>query len=129
VVDLLLSERRPAATAAPAPDAGRGWRTHWPLAALLVAGLVLRALAMVAIAPGIWFSDSNGYVSAAATGSLQTSRVDGYALVVAPFWRLGSAAALIGVQHLIGLAIVAALYALLVRRGGSRWVQRPATLA
>ena len=98
----------------------RRLRRHWPLAALLVAGAALRALALVAIYPGSWFSDSNEYVRTAATGTLSLIRVVGYSLVVAPFWRLGSAAALIVVQHLLGLAMVVALYALLLRRGVPR---------
>jgi hypothetical protein len=97
-------------------------RPHWPLAVLLLAGAALRATALVAIYPGTWFSDSNGYISSAATGRLSTTRVDGYALLVAPFHALGSAGALIVLQHVLGLAIVVALYALLVRRGVPRLV-------
>ncbi len=87
---------------------------------LLVVAAALRVTALVAVYPGIWFSDSNGYIATAATGTLSTTRVAGYALEVAPFWHLGSAAALIAFQHLLGLAIAAALYALLVRRGVPR---------
>lgn len=90
--------------------------------ALLVAGVALRVLACVAIWPGTFFSDSNGYVKAAATGKLSVIRVDGYALVVAPFWHLGSAGGLIVLQHAIGVGIAVTLYALLVRRGVSRWL-------
>jgi hypothetical protein len=97
-------------------------RRHWGLVALLGAGAALRALAMGAIYPGIWFPDANDYVHEAATGRLSVVRVGGYALVVAPFWRLGSAAALIVVQHCLGLAIVVLLYALLVRRGAPHWL-------
>jgi hypothetical protein len=97
-------------------------RRRAPLGALLTVGAILRLLALVAVYPGIWFSDSNNYVRAAATGTLSVQRVSGYALFVAPFWRLGSVAALIVAQHLLGLGIVAVLYALLVRRGVSPWL-------
>jgi hypothetical protein len=97
-------------------------RPHAPLVALLLAGLALRVLAFVAIYPGIFFPDTNDYVKEAVTGILSLRRVGGYALVVAPFWRLGSAAALIALQHAFGLAIVVLVYALLVRRGAARWV-------
>ena len=81
-------------------------------------------LAETAIYPGIWFSDRNGYVKAAATGILTPTRVSGYALLVSPFWHAGSAAALIALQHAIGIALVIALYALLVRRGArAGWPQ------
>src|SRR4051794_8059584 len=74
----------------------RAWlRRHGALAALLGAGAALRILAIVAIYPGSWFSDSNGYVTAAATGTLSVVRVVRYSLFVAPFWQLGSAGALI----------------------------------
>jgi hypothetical protein len=96
------------------------FRRHWPLLVLLAAGLALRVLALVAIYPGIWFTDSNGFLRAAATGTLETIRVSGYALFVAPFLHWGSAGGLIIAQHLIGLAIVVLLYALLRRRGVPR---------
>jgi hypothetical protein len=93
---------------------------HRGLALLLVIAAALRVAALVAVYPGIWFSDSNGYIATAATGRLSTTRVAGYALEVAPFWHAGSAAALIVFQHLLGLGIVVALYALLLRRGVPR---------
>jgi hypothetical protein len=97
-------------------------RRHAGLAALLAVGAILRLLAVVAVYPGIWFSDTNNYVKTAATGTLSVERVSGYALFVAPFWRLGSVAALIVAQHLVGLGIVVLLYALLVRRGVPTWL-------
>jgi hypothetical protein len=95
---------------------------HWGLAVLLLLAAGLRVAALVAIYPGIWFSDGNSYVLTAATGTLSTIRVSGYSLVVAPFWHAGSAAALIELQHLLGLGIVVVLYALLLRRGVPRWL-------
>jgi hypothetical protein len=108
----------------PVPEQRRepAWRRHLPLVVLLLAGAALRVGAIVAISPGIWFSDSNGYVRGAATGTLNPTRVDGYALFVAPFWHAGSALALIVAQHLLGLGIAAGLYALLVRRGVKPWL-------
>ena len=93
-----------------------------PLLLLLAVAAALRALAAFAIFAGIWFSDSNSYIRAAATGDLPAARVAGYGLFVAPFWHLGSAFALIAVQHLIGLGLVVLLYALLLRRGVNRWL-------
>jgi hypothetical protein len=117
-------------TPAPALAAGRGadaalvtvraLRRHWPLLILLAAGAALRFEALRAVYPGIWFPDGNDYVTEAATGVLSVVRVGGYALVVAPFWHLGSAAALIVLQHVIGLGIGVVLYALLLHRGVAR---------
>jgi hypothetical protein len=95
---------------------------HRGFAVLLAGSAVLRVLACVAVWPGIWFSDSNVYVTAAATGTLSAIRPVGYSLLVAPFYALGSAAALIVFQHLLGLAIAVGVYALLVRRGAPRWL-------
>ena len=97
------------------------WR-HRALVALLTGGVAIRLAALVAIYPGTWFTDSNGYVETAATGRLLLARVSGYSLFVAPFWHAGSAAALIVAQHLLALAMVGLLYALLVRRGVPRWL-------
>jgi hypothetical protein len=97
------------------------WR-HRALVALLTGGIVIRAVALVAIYPGIWFTDSNGYVGVAATGTLMLQRVSAYSLLVWPFYRAGSAGALIVTQHLLALGMVALVYALLVRRGVPRWL-------
>jgi Dolichyl-phosphate-mannose-protein mannosyltransferase len=95
---------------------------HWAVAAVLAGALGLRLLAFVAIYPGIWFSDTNNYVTVAATGRLSEVRVGGYALLVAPFWHLGSAAVLVGLQHLLGLGIAVVLYAVLRRHGAPGWL-------
>ena len=89
---------------------------------LLAGAVAIRLAAEVAIYPGIWFSDSNPYIRTAATGILNPARTSGYSLVVAPFRALGSAGALIVFQHLLGVAFVVALYALLRRRGVGRLV-------
>ena len=81
------------------------WR-HRALVALLAGGLAVRAVALAAIYPGLWFTDSNGYVTVAATGNLMLQRVSGYGLFVWPFYRLGSAGALVIAQHLLALAAV-----------------------
>jgi hypothetical protein len=119
------TRRRPETARVDAPRPGRVAgvlvRERW-LLLVLAAGAAMRVLAGLAIWPGIWFSDSNSYIESAATGRLSLTRVDGYALVVSPFWHLGSAGALVAVQHVLGLGIVALLYVLLVRRGVSRGV-------
>jgi hypothetical protein len=126
VAETVVNERRTGATSRRAASVSGGARSllrrHWPVLLPVAAAVVLRVLAEIAIYPGIWFSDSNGYVKAAATGILTPTRVSGYALLVSPFWHAGSAAALIALQHAIGIALVVALYALLVRRGAPRWL-------
>ncbi len=122
MTQLLADERRTPVGGGALPRRGPGAlvRRHAALLALVAAALGLRALAVVAIYPGIWFSDSNTYIDTAATGVLSVDRVMGYSLVVAPFWQAASAGALIVAQHALGVLLVAGLYALLVRRGVAR---------
>src|SRR5919199_2184953 len=95
-------------------------RRHAALVALLSVAAALRIVALVAIYPGIWFPDTNDYVKTATTGTVSIVRVSGYSLVVAPFVRVGGAAALIVLQHLLGLALIVLVYAFLLRRGVPR---------
>jgi hypothetical protein len=118
---------------APAAQAGRlaprAWRRrgeqatavarrHWLACLLLGAGLVLRLLAQVAYQPALIYIDTAKYLYGAYPGSDPL----GYKLplkVLALFGGLGTVAA---VQHLLGLAMAAGLYALLLRRGINRWL-------
>jgi hypothetical protein len=97
-------------------------RRHLAFVILLAVAIVLRAIAFVAIYPGIWFSDANSYMTTATTGTLSPIRVQGYALFLAPFLHVGGAPLLISLQHLLGLGTVVLLYALLIRRGVHRLV-------
>ena len=125
VTGVEATERRLRGLPRPALDGRAGaallWR-HRALVALLAGGLAVRVVALVAVYPGFWFTDSNGYVETAATGQLLLQRVSGYSLFVWPFYRAGSAAALIVAQHLLALGMAGLLYALLVRRGVPRWL-------
>ena len=121
----------PASPAAPWRTGARGAALlggHKPLVALVLAGAALRAVALVAVYPGIWVADSNVYVASAASHTLAVVRVVGYSLVVLPFWALGSAAALIVVQHLLGVALGVLVYALLLRRGVPKLLATLATV-
>jgi hypothetical protein len=120
VIDVEATERRTGRTPAKASRTASVLgvlRRHRALVIVIAAALLLRIAAMVAIYPGIWFSDSNSYVTAAATGTLSTTRVSGYSLFLWPFYEIGSAGALIAVQHLVGLGIAVLLYALMRHRG------------
>jgi hypothetical protein len=125
-----LTQRRPAfAPAAVSRERLLGLaRDHVALVVLLTIAAGLRVVALVAIYPGIWFSDTNSYIVMAETGVPSMVRVGGYALVVAPFLQVGSAGALIVAQHLLGLAIAVLLYALLLRRGVSKTLSIVAVL-
>ena len=67
------------APSAPVPEQRPepGWRRHLPLIVLLLAGAALRVIAIVAISPGIWFSDSNGYIRGARSAVIASAAAGG----------------------------------------------------
>jgi hypothetical protein len=100
-------------------------RRHWLLGLLLAAGLVLRVVAQLGYEPALLFIDSKKYVFGTQFSSSQWGSYDpiGYTLLVLrPVLMFGSLALAALVQHLLGLAMAVALYALLLRRGVTRWL-------
>jgi hypothetical protein len=100
-------------------------RRHWVLALLIAAGLVLRVITQFAYEPALLFIDSKKYLfgtdfSASSWGSFDPI---GYTLLmlkpVLVFGDLGLVALL---QHVLGLGMAVALYALMLRRGVTRWL-------
>lgn len=93
---------------------------HWGIAVLLACGLVLRAATMVAYWPALVYIDTPRYLGNFAFG------IDplGYEyLFVKPVLLLQTGLAGVAIaQHLLGLAIGAALYALAFRHGAPRWL-------
>jgi hypothetical protein len=100
-------------------------RRHWLLGLLLVAGLALRVVAQIGYEPALLFIDSKKYIFGTQFGATQWGSYDpiGYTLLVLhPVLKVGSLALAALVQHLLGLAMAAALYALMLRRGVARWL-------
>lgn len=98
-------------------------RRHWPIAALVGAGAVIRILVMIAYAPAFWFrTDSGDYLDLSTGPYPHQYRPLGYPLLLAALRPTGSLATVAAVQHLAGLALAVGIYALLVRRGVSRGV-------
>ncbi len=91
-------------------------------ATLFAAGLALRVLTAVGFPPSIWYAgDSISYVTSALNLSPGISRVSGYSVLLILLRPLHSFAVVTSVQHLMGLAMGAMIYALLARRGLPRW--------
>ena len=88
---------------------------------VLTAGLVLRVLAETAYRPALLYIDSVKYLE----GSVATAP-QGYQALLRLLDPVGGLALVAAVQHVFGLAMAVALYAVLLRRGAPRWV---ATLA
>jgi hypothetical protein len=93
-------------------------RRHWLLALLLTAGLVLRILAQIAYRPALFYIDSIKYLYGAYAGN----DPPGYQLILKPFLTVANLDVLAAAQHLLGLGMAVALYALLLRRGAPRWL-------
>ncbi len=100
-------------------------RRHWLLALLIAGGLVLRVVTQFAYEPALLFIDSKKYLfgtdfNLGAWGSFDPI---GYTLLmlkpVLMFGNLGFVALL---QHVLGLGMAVALYALMLRRGVVRWL-------
>jgi hypothetical protein len=100
-------------------------RRHRALALLIAAGLVLRVVTQFAYEPALLFIDSKKYLlgtefKLGAWGSFDPI---GYTLLmlkpVLMFGNLGLVALL---QHVLGLGMAVALYALMLRRGVTRWL-------
>ena len=93
-------------------------RRHWLVSVLLVAGLVLRLLAQIAYRPALLYIDSVKYLYNAWPG---TDPV-GYKVPLKAILLFGNLETVAAVQHLLGLAMAVALYAVLLRRGAARWL-------
>jgi hypothetical protein len=100
-------------------------RRHWVLALLIAAGLLLRVVTQFAYEPALLFIDSKKYLFGADTNLGTWGAFDplGYTLLmlkpVLLFGNLGLVALL---QHVLGLGMAVALYALMLRRGVTRWL-------
>jgi hypothetical protein len=93
-------------------------RRHWLISLLLLAGLVLRVLAQLAYRPALLYIDSVKYLYNAWPG---TDPV-GYKVPLKLILLVGNLETVAALQHLLGLAMAVALYALLLRRGARRWL-------
>jgi hypothetical protein len=112
------------------PARSRKWLTtlpgvvsrHWVFCCALGAGLVLRVIVMAAYRPAILVrQDSFDYMWDAVHLTPDPVRPDGYAFFLALLRPFHSLPLIVGLQHLMGLAIAVMVYALLVNRGVPGW--------
>jgi len=97
----------------------RAWwqavQRHFLFLLVLTAGLVLRVLAETAYRPALLYIDSVKYLE----GSVATAP-QGYQALLRILEPAGGLALVAAVQHVFGLAMAVALYAVLLRRGAPR---------
>jgi hypothetical protein len=114
---------RAAGTAGRATRMPMALRRHWLAAALLACGLVLRVLAQVAYRPALLYIDTPKYLGNAWPGADPV----GYKAPLKLILLFGDLGTVTAIQHLLGLAMAAALYLLLQRRGVPRALAALAT--
>lgn len=103
---------------------GRLLRHHSAFLTLIVLGGVLRALFMVAYKPAFWyFGDSGVYIAMSEKDLVPSpTRALGYVVVLKLLEPTHTFMSVILIQHLLGLVMAAAIYALLQHRGAPRWL-------
>ncbi|GAB2752094.1 hypothetical protein GCM10027174_28800 [Salinifilum aidingensis] len=106
-------------------DEEEGWmlRRHWLLGLLLLAGLALRVVAQLAYQPALLYIDSFRYLNDLGVFFPGGINPIGYeVLLLGPVLLVGDLAGVVAVQHLLGLALGAGIYALLRRHGVRTWL-------
>jgi hypothetical protein len=92
-------------------------RRHWAFGIVMAAGLTLRVLAQVAYQPALLYIDSRKYL----IGS-NGQEPEGYHVMLRLLDPVGGLGLVVAVQHLLGLALAATVYVLLIRYQAPRWV-------
>ncbi len=103
-------------------------RRHLLILILLLAGAGLRVLAVLAYRPAILYIDSFRYLYLST--NLEPDAIDpiGYPLILAHLLQdgqgndVGTLTGVVEIQHVLGLAVAAAVYVLLVRMGLRPWL-------
>jgi hypothetical protein len=88
---------------------------HWLITLLAGAGLLLRLASGLAYRPALIYVDTLKYLYGASPGADPL----GYRAVLL---AVGSLSAVVLLQHLLGIAVAFLIYAVVLRRGGSRWL-------
>ncbi len=100
-------------------------RRHWLFAVAAGCATGLRVVVLLAYQPALIFPDSQRYLQYAhsfLTGTWEPDwlRTSGYSLLLMPAVKAHNLAVVAGVQHLLGLATAALVYAVLVHFGARR---------
>jgi hypothetical protein len=93
-------------------------RRNWLMTLLLAAGLVLRVLAQITYRPALLYIDTLKYLYNAWPGTDPL----GYKGVLKAILLVGNLQWVTAIQHLVGLGMGVAIYAVLQRRGVPRWL-------
>ena len=99
-------------------------REHRALVILIIAASVVRLMIMVAYRPALWYHGDSGSYILLAQNTLrpQATFAVGYSAFLKILQPTGTLISVVAVQHLLGLLIAVAIYALLRHRGVRRWL-------
>ncbi|MGH3182305.1 MAG: hypothetical protein ACRDOE_10440, partial [Streptosporangiaceae bacterium] len=100
-------------------------RRHWLFGLLLACGLVLRVVSQLGYEPALLFIDSKKYIFGTDFNQGDWGSFDplGYTLLILrPVLLFADLAFAALLQHVMGMAMAAALYVLMLRRGVTRWL-------
>jgi hypothetical protein len=99
-------------------------RTNRPFVILLGVGALVRLIVMFAYQPAFWYGGDSGSYIDMTTHRLRpvATAALGYVVFLKPLRYTGTLFTVVAVQHLLGLLIAVAVYALLRRRGVRRWL-------
>jgi hypothetical protein len=103
---------------------------NWLFLSLVAAGLILRVMAQIGYEPALLFIDSKKYIFGLNFNQTDWGSFDplGYTLLVLrPVLMVADLAVVAVIQHVLGLAMAAALYVLMVRRSVWPWLAAVAT--
>jgi hypothetical protein len=100
-----------------------GARRHWVFLTVFGLGVLLRIITQVAYRPALLFIDSYRYLENLHDLSPSHAHPIGYeVLLLRPVLSLGNLATVAALQHILGLAMGVAIYAVLVRLGARTWI-------
>ena len=102
-----------------------GWtaiRRNWLVSVLLFFGFLLRLAAMLAYYPSLLYIDSYDYIVRAYTLDPQGNDPVGYSVFLRVVLKFSNLSTVVAIQHLFGLGMAVAIYALLRRYGIRRWL-------
>ncbi len=113
------------------PSAGwrRFLREHRLICGVLLVATIVRAIAMLAYPPALWFPDSLPYIQAAMQRAPYSIRPVGYSFLLILLEPAHSVLLVIALQHIMGVVVGGLVYALLRRHRLPSWGSTLAAIA
>ncbi|HEY7439379.1 MAG TPA: hypothetical protein VIC35_08270, partial [Acidimicrobiia bacterium] len=95
---------------------------HWLFLTLFAAGLAFRVVTQIAYRPALLYIDSYRYLENLSLEPAKSEAIGYSAVLRFLLWVFGNFASIAAIQHIIGLGMAVAIYALLLRWGARPWL-------